>query len=90
MVVGFINHLQVVTTSNYNIISDFHTTKHSTLDDLILLSLVLVTAPNNGYSFTMFSLPVSWQRIYNTGIMKVSLNYTLPLSLDYSTCKVTH
>jgi hypothetical protein len=27
----FIDHLQVVTTNNYNTIADFHTTNHSTL-----------------------------------------------------------
>jgi hypothetical protein len=54
----FIDHSQVVTTNKYNTITDVHTTKHSTLE-LSLLSLVFVTALNNGYSFTMFSLSVS-------------------------------
>jgi hypothetical protein len=31
IVIGFINHLQVVTATNYNTVTDFHTTKHSTL-----------------------------------------------------------
>jgi type IV secretory pathway TrbD component len=31
LVIGFINHLQVVTTTKYNTITDFHTTNHSTL-----------------------------------------------------------
>jgi hypothetical protein len=31
LVVGFINHLQVVTTNNYYAVTDFHTLKHSTL-----------------------------------------------------------
>jgi hypothetical protein len=31
LVIGFIGYLQVVTTNNYNIIADLHTTKHSTL-----------------------------------------------------------
>jgi hypothetical protein len=30
-VTGFINHPQVVTTYNYNTVTDFHTTKHSML-----------------------------------------------------------
>jgi hypothetical protein len=38
---GFIDHLQVVTTNNYNISADFHVTNHSTLSLLILLSLVI-------------------------------------------------
>jgi hypothetical protein len=59
----FIDRSQVVTTNKYNTVNDFHTTKHSTLDLLSLLSLVFVTALNNGYSFTVFSLSVSWQRI---------------------------
>jgi hypothetical protein len=36
----------------------------------------------------MFSLSISWQWIYNTGTIKVSLNHTLPISLYYSTHKV--
>jgi hypothetical protein len=36
----FIDHLQVVTTNNYNTIADFHTTNYSTLSLLSLLSLV--------------------------------------------------
>jgi hypothetical protein len=31
LVIGFINHLQVVTTTKYNTVTDFHTTNHSTL-----------------------------------------------------------
>jgi hypothetical protein len=31
LLIGFIGHLQVVTAINYNIDTDFHTTKHSTL-----------------------------------------------------------
>jgi hypothetical protein len=31
LAIGFITHLQVVTTNNYNIVTDFHTTKYSTL-----------------------------------------------------------
>jgi hypothetical protein len=41
--IGFIDHLYtwLGTTSNYNIIADFHTTNHSTLSLLSLLSLVV-------------------------------------------------
>jgi hypothetical protein len=59
----FIEHSHVVTTNKYNSITDFHTTKHSTLELLSLPALVFVTAHNNGFSFTMSSLSVSWQRI---------------------------
>jgi hypothetical protein len=31
LVIGFINHLQVVTTTKYNTVTDFHITNHSTL-----------------------------------------------------------
>jgi hypothetical protein len=31
LVIGFIGYLQVVTTTNYTTLTDFHTTKHSTL-----------------------------------------------------------
>jgi hypothetical protein len=36
----FIDNLHVVTTNNYYTIADFHTTNHSTLSILNLLSLV--------------------------------------------------
>jgi hypothetical protein len=39
MVNRFIDHLQVVTTNNYNTIADVHATNHSTLSLLSLLSL---------------------------------------------------
>jgi hypothetical protein len=38
---GFTDHLQFVTTKNYNTIADLHTTNHSTLSVLSLLSLVV-------------------------------------------------
>jgi hypothetical protein len=31
LAIGFIDHLQVITTSNYNTVTDFHITNHSTL-----------------------------------------------------------
>jgi hypothetical protein len=37
--IGFIDHLQVVTTNNYYTIADFHTTNHCTLSLLNLFSL---------------------------------------------------
>jgi hypothetical protein len=30
LVIGFINHLQVVTATKYNTVTDFHTTNHYT------------------------------------------------------------
>jgi hypothetical protein len=74
--IGFINSSQVLTTSNCNTIADFHFTNHSTL----IFSVC----------FHQSSISVSWQRIYNTTTIKVSLNYTFPISLYYSTCKVIH
>jgi hypothetical protein len=56
----------------------FHTTKHSTLEVPSLLSQL-----NNGYS-------IFTSRFLTTVTIKVLLNYTLPMSLYYSTCKVTH
>jgi hypothetical protein len=38
--------------------------------------------------FLWSSLSVSWQRIYNTRTMKVSLNYTFPISMYYCIHKV--
>jgi hypothetical protein len=64
MVIWFIDHVQVVTTYKYNTLADFHTTNHTTLNLLSVLSLVFITSLNNGYSSAMFSLSVSWQRIW--------------------------
>jgi hypothetical protein len=56
----FIDHLQVVTTNNYNTIADFHNRNHFTLSPLSLLSFVyLVTALHNGYSSAVFLLDIS-------------------------------
>jgi hypothetical protein len=71
---GFIGSSPDVTTNKYNTVTEFHTTIHSTL----IFSVY----------FHKSSLSVSWQRIYNTGNIKVSLNHTLPISLYYSTHKV--
>jgi hypothetical protein len=70
----FIEHSQVVITTKYNAVTDFHTRNHSTL----IYSVY----------FYKCALSVSWQRIYNTRTIKVSLNHTLPISLYYSTLKV--
>jgi hypothetical protein len=56
LVIGFIDHVQVVTTNNT--VADFYTTHHFTLNFVSLLSLVFVAALNNGNSsamiFTLF------------------------------------
>jgi hypothetical protein len=52
----FIDHLQVVTTNNYNTISDFHLE----FSQSSFTSLYLVTVLNNGYSSVVFLLDVSW------------------------------
>jgi hypothetical protein len=62
LVIGFIDHLQVITTNNYYTVTDFHTTNHSTL----IFSVY----------FHWSSLSVSWKRIYNAGTIIVSLNHT--------------
>jgi hypothetical protein len=36
-IIGFIAYLQVVTTNNYNTVTDLHTTKHSTLISSVYL-----------------------------------------------------
>jgi hypothetical protein len=76
----FIDRSQVV-TYKYNAITDFDTTKHFTLEFLSLLSLVFVTALNGGYSFTTFSLSVSWQEIWH-------MNYRRPAKLHTSNIAV--
>jgi hypothetical protein len=70
----FIEHSPVVTTTKYNTVTDFHTTNHSSLIFPVY--------------FHYSSLSASWQRIYNTGTIKVSLIYTLPVSLYYSTHRI--
>jgi hypothetical protein len=74
LVIGFINHLQVVTTSTCNTVTDFHTTNHS----MLIFSVY----------FHLSSLSISWKWICSAGTVEVSLNYTLPVSLYYITHKV--
>jgi hypothetical protein len=64
LVIGFINHVHVVTTTKYNTVTDFHTTNYSTL-----FSVYFYQSP----------LSVSWQRIYNTLTVNKSSNHTLSL-----------
>jgi hypothetical protein len=52
----FTDHLQVVTTNNYNIIADLHTKSSQST----FTSLYLVTALHNCDSSAVFSLDVSW------------------------------
>jgi hypothetical protein len=59
LVIGFINHLQVVTANNYYTIADLHNLHSLHANLLSLFQLV----------FTI----LSWQRIYNTGTVQVSL-----------------
>jgi hypothetical protein len=56
MVTGFIDHLQVITTSNYNTIADFHTKSSQSA----FTGHYFVTALNNGYSSVVFSPDISW------------------------------
>jgi hypothetical protein len=64
LVIGFIENVQVVVTANkYNTVVDFHITNYFTLDLFSLLSLVPLTSLNNDYSFTIFPLSASSQRI---------------------------
>jgi hypothetical protein len=59
----FTDHLQIITTYNYNTTADFHT-KYS---QCTFNSLYLITALNKGYSSTMFSLDYNTQS-YKRGI----------------------
>jgi hypothetical protein len=76
----FIDHLQAVTANNFNTIADFHTTNHSTLSSQSAFTgRYLVTALNNGYSSTMFSLDVSCYRILTTEILQLPWSRRCPL-----------
>jgi hypothetical protein len=54
--IGFIDHLQVVTTNNYATVADFHTLQITTAHAIsfpacsVFARLFLVTISNNGYS----------------------------------------
>jgi hypothetical protein len=61
----FIDHLQVVTTSNYNTIADFHTTNHSTLS---LLSLLPQYLPGNSSPQWLFLCSVFTRRFLVTNL----------------------
>jgi hypothetical protein len=73
LVIRFISHLQLVTT--------------------IITLLLLYTIYNySTLTFSVYfhwsSVPVSWQLVYNTETIKVSLNHTLPTSMYYCTHKI--
>jgi hypothetical protein len=76
LITGFINNLLVVTTNNYYSITNLHNLQslHTNLFSLFPLD------------FTIRFLAA----IYNSGTIKVSVNYTLPISMYYSTCNVIH
>jgi hypothetical protein len=75
----FIDHLQVVTTNNYNTITDFHTLQITTVYAKsfpvcnVFTARFLVTASNNGYSSASVlkfslngdSLPTLFQLLLN-------------------------
>jgi hypothetical protein len=65
-----INHSHVVTTNNYKSLTGLYilkitvTTAHKIKSSIsAFTSRCWVTGLNNGFAFTMFQLPVSWQRI---------------------------
>jgi hypothetical protein len=55
-----------------------------------LLTFLIEITPGLIYTvcFWYSTISVSWQRIYRTGIIKVSIKYTLLVSLHYTTHKV--
>jgi hypothetical protein len=77
---GLVNrfdHLQAVITNTYYIMADFHTTNHSTLNLLSLLSLLFIAALNNGYSSAVFLLSSSWQWILHSNCNSHALGMTV-------------
>jgi hypothetical protein len=68
-----IDHLQISTTNNCYTIADLHTPNHTTLNLLNLFSPVF-TALHNGYSSTVSSLDVLWQRILTSAIRWLTLH----------------
>jgi hypothetical protein len=69
LVIEFVNNLQVKTVITLLLIYTFY--NHFTLIFPVY--------------FHQSSLSASWQWIYNTGTIEVSLNHTLPIPLYYST-----
>jgi hypothetical protein len=66
----FIDHSPIATTSNFNSLTGLHTLKvtvtaaHKIKSSIsAFIGRCLVTSLNNGCSFTMFLLSVSWERI---------------------------
>jgi hypothetical protein len=75
LVIGFINQLQVAPTINYYNILDLHNLQSLHANLLGMFPLF----------FTIRFLATD----LNTRTIEVSLNYTLPISMYYSTCDVT-
>jgi hypothetical protein len=72
LVIGFINHSQVVTTTNYNTVPDFYTTKHSTLIFSVYLHLS---------SLSVSRQRISTQELSRTHISNITYEESLPLTL---------
>jgi hypothetical protein len=59
MVIGFIDHLLLETTNQYNILADFHTTNPTTLNLISLFSLAFVAALNNVFTVSFLTTDVN-------------------------------
>jgi hypothetical protein len=85
-----IDHLQIVTTNNYNTIADFHITNYSTLSSQsAFTSRYLVKTLNDGYSSAVFSIDVSWQRIWTMNILQLPRARRIcPANIPQMNCSV--
>jgi hypothetical protein len=80
LVIGFTNHLQVVTTNNYYTIADLYNLQSLHTNLLVPFTQTTITPHQSSRSIsTSLHYPFPGKRIYNTGTIKVSLNYTLPI-----------
>jgi hypothetical protein len=96
-IMGFIDHLEVVTINNYIIIIDLHTLKITTAGAKFLpacnifTARFLVTASNDGYSSaSVLNSSLSGSSLLSSNCPIVTLhtpveNYQLPISLAYNT-----
>jgi hypothetical protein len=89
LVIGFISHLQLVTTITYNTVTDFHSIKHSTPIFSVLFPLVftirfLATDLNAGI------ITVSQSQYHCTKSVLITINTALPLFLNFMIHCYTH
>jgi hypothetical protein len=89
MVIGFIDYSQAVTATEYNTLAEFHTTNHSTLNPVNVLSLVLTfrfLATDLSQSLCNFKYRCNYSTCSLSVSVSLSLSLMLPPTVSRPVC----